>query len=277
MWLMIERALRLLDEALDRDVLLVKGAGLALATYASPTARPMSDVDVVAPRAALPGLARRLRDAGFREHASERPLTEADLELQLVAPMMAAPVLVELHAGLDKVVQRPIGYAEILARSTVAPGFRHLRIPAPADHVVLVALHLALSDFLHRPGFADLAALLADDADLNLAMDRAERWGVWTALATSLELLARLDAEAVPASALARCRARRLRRPLILRIFHLPGEAAAHSGSLGLPWILRQTLLRDDLAHWALGLGVYGAKRVAERALTRWRRSPSSG
>jgi hypothetical protein len=270
----LHRAMSLADAALTQPALLVKGAALCLGVYDSPTDRPMCDVDVIVAPGSLESTARALCDAGFRGSSTERALTQPDLELQLMAPTLAVPVLVELHVGLDKVVQRPIDYDAIFARSSTAPGFERLRVPALEDHLILVALHLAVSDFAHRAGFADLAMLITRGADVELAMCRAESWKVRSALELSLSLLDSLSPGLVSPRLLSGKRATRLRVRLARRVYSTAEPTSAPS--LGLPWILRQTLLRDDLAHWALGLGVYGAKRVAERALTRWRRSPSS-
>jgi len=178
----------------------------------------------------------------------------------------------EVHRTLDKLVPRPIDQQAIIRRATSAPGLAALRVPDPVDHVLLVILHLACSEFRHPCGWVDLALLFDRGIDLEALEDRARRWRMRTACYLALSTMAALDRPVVPAGFLARLRpgAARLRAlgSWQYRVGAYPVCPAPPAPGLG--WVLRQIPVRDDLGRWALGVGAYAATRAVERLL--WRR-----
>ncbi|HTJ80747.1 MAG TPA: nucleotidyltransferase family protein [Polyangiaceae bacterium] len=263
-WLALERTLTLLDQALPCAGVLVKGAALALTVYGSPHDRPMSDIDVLVPFSDVERARNALVANGFRPVTTSRPLSQLHLDVKLLAPMAAVSVLVELHGSIDKVASRRIDYAAIFRRAMPLTGMARLATPCPEDHVVLVALHLGGDEFKHRPGFADVALLLARGADVDTIVERARVWKASTVVGLAFDMLDEMFPGIVPARAVGAIRTRSARRRLLRRWF-APPLGATQPRALGLPWIARQTLLRDDLPAWGLGLARYGGKRVLER------------
>jgi hypothetical protein len=269
-------ALAVLDRALgSRGVegLVVKGAALAPTVYAEPWMRPMLDIDVVVrphdEEAALDALAAAggepIPPPGWR-------FSRARLgERQIVLSMGIGKFLVEVHRTLDSIVPRPVAYEEIFARSNVFLEHRAaLRVAALEDSALLVVLHAAVSDFQHPVAWVDLDHLLRLDLDLMALVERAQRWRLRTAAYVAFTTLRALGSRAVPDSLLERLipsplRLRALER--FYRVGHYPVRDMR--GALGLPWIVRQTPLRDDPWRWVLGLASYGSWRLLDRAWAR--------
>lgn len=263
-------ALDLLDEVL-RDAgahaLVVKGAALA-PLYPKPWAREMSDVDLLI----RPSDLRRVREAltryGFlMSQVAERPLTETALEVAVMTPSAVAPVLVELHLGLDKVVVRRLSMEGLFARATAFSTYRSLLAPALEDQVLLIILHLASDEFRHVTGLVDLELLLSQLPDVEKLVRRAREWRATTACYVAFRTLDALLPGVVPADLL-RALAPTVPRALaVATCFEVGAWPVARSPmQLGWRWIAKQTLLRDDTARWLFGVGAYGARRLLERS-----------
>ncbi len=271
----LEKLCRALD-ARGLDVLLVKGAALAITHYAEPWSRAMADVDVVVRPGTRDRVVQALVAGGFVVSAdAARPLS-AELfgETCLTLACGGARVAFEVHTRLDKLVARPIDHAEIFARASLAPSLPRLWLPADEDHLLLLSLHAAGHDFRHAPACVDLDLLLARGPDEEAVLRRARRWKLTTALFIMLSLLREHGSLHVSERLLQATEPHGLRRALVARYrAHVADEGAPLL--LGWPWIARQTLVRDDLPAWTGGLVRYAATRAVETALARFRPGPA--
>lgn len=268
-YLLREHVLSTLDDALAEAglrALLVKGAATC-SLYTQPYTREMGDLDLLADPDSLPALRRALVEQGWSlDGPRDRPRTEQSLELALRSPAPAS-MLVELHAGLDKVVPRLTMTRAVLGRSTLEPGRRALWLPSLDDQALLVILHLANDELGHRAGYVDLEVLLAAGASLERVAREAERWGATTACFAVLGVFERLVPGSVPASLLARLTPRGLRKWALERLFSLDAASIEErTRASGYGWILRQGVLRDDTTRWLRGLVRYAGDRALERA-----------
>src|SRR5262249_33249146 len=180
---------RLIEEGLD--ALLVKGAALALTVYERPWDRTMQDIDLLVRQDMRERVIEALEQIGFAAwRPAGRPLSwEALGEIPVEASCGGARVLLEVHTQLDKIVSRPIDYGEIFSRARPAPGCPGLLVPSMEDHLLLVGLHAAGTEFNHMVAFRDLALLLASGLDHTALIDRAKRWGLGTAMFVALSAL----------------------------------------------------------------------------------------
>jgi len=268
-------ALRRLSVALNAhnlDVLVVKGAALAMTHYVPPWARAMSDIDLVVRPGSRDRVLEALTTHGLVIVASaDRPLTtEYFGETCLTLPCGAASVMFEVHTTLDKLVARPVDYAGIFDRATPAPALAGLLLPANDDHLLLLALHAAGHDFRHAPASADLDLLLAGGVDEAALVRRAREWRLETALFLSLTLLRESGSVHVPTRLLHAIEPSGLRRIVVNR--YSLRIASRDPLQMGWRWVLRQSALRDDLAVWTRGVAGYGGARAVEEALL-WARS----
>lgn len=248
--------------------LAVKGVALASSEYSPPWARPMADIDLLLGPSDVARVTAALATAGWQVlRDPARPLSSALLETLVVAPPPLSRIPVELHASLDKVVPRPIDIGALFARGRPFEEAEWVWIPGREDHLLLVALHLAADEFNHLPGFADLEVLLRPGLDMGAVVERAKAWRATTAVYLALRTLEALGGPHVAPELLTALEPSRLRRVLLSRVFQ-PSRWPVTGGaiSLGVPWILRQTLIRDDRSNWLRGLARYAGIRVRERA-----------
>lgn len=254
------------------SALLVKGAALASTHYPLPWARPMGDIDVLVKRSELQKLRAGLSRAGWSmASTSERPLTEECLEIAVQSPGAYGSVLLEMHLGLDKVVVRRTDVSQLFSRATGLANLPGLYVPDAVDQLLLVVLHLASDEFRHLTGFVDLEVLLSAGVDLEVVVARARHWRATTPLYIALKTLEALRPGLVPPAALERLEPSAIHSALLSTSFDIGSWPVARSATeLGWKWITRQTLLRDDTAHWLVGLGSYGARRVLERTRQCW-------
>ncbi len=250
------------------DVLVIKGAALAMTHYQEPWARAMSDIDFVV----RPGARRQVLDAlaahGFVVGSTPgRPLSEGFFgETCLTLGCGGATVLLELHTSLDKLVARPVDYPGIFSRAAPAPALPGLLLPADEDHALLLALHAAGHDFMHGPACADLDLVLARGVDEGALLGRAREWRLETVLFVMLSLLRESGSTRVPDRWLHALAPTGLRRVAVDRYVSHIADARAQL-RLGWRWVVRQTALRDDLSRWARGVLAYAGARAIERVL----------
>lgn len=255
-----------------RDVaaptLLVKGAALALTVYPSPASRPMQDIDLLVRRADRDRVLAALTAAGGIVHESpDRPLTAEFLgETAVMMHAGSTSFLVEIHTSLDKLVPRPIDEAGLFARALPAPSLPGLLVPSAEDHALLIALHAAGHELRHAVALLDLELLFRHGIDFDTLVRRASEWRLTTVMHAMMTALHALGAASVTPAHVAAFDPGPLRRLLVERV-HDPAAALdpPRSSALGLPWIIRQIPLRDDLAAYGLGLGRYAAARATER------------
>lgn len=254
-------------------VMLVKGAALALTLY-PPGTRPMGDVDILARRGDRSSVIKALEREGFLRHSQpDRPLTSGLLgEAQFTVECGSIPSVVELHTSLDKMVPR-FRYERALWRRAVpaqkgSPPLAGLVVPSPEDHAVLIALHAASHEFHHQIAFLDLELLLRAGLDRNKLKLRSREARADSVMFVALSALRALGAASVDDDLIAAFDPGPARRRVIERFYNVgsfPIPRAAFR--LGLPWILRQTPLRDDLAAWTAGVALYAGLRAVDRAL----------
>ena len=250
--------------------LLVKGAALALTHYAPPWSREMDDVDLLVRAKDHDAVVRTLVAAGFvpGEPTADRALSRGMFhETQLYAQLGPTGVLVEVHDALDKLVARAVRYEAIFARATAAPGLDGLLVPCPEDHALLVVLHAAGHELRHEVGLVDLDRLLASGLDVSILEAHARAARLETALYVALSALDAAGSPHVPAELLRRLAPSPLRAGLLALVYAPRDVPIAKSAPrLGLPWVLRQIPLRDDLLAYASGVFRYAAVRALERA-----------
>ncbi|MEP7119909.1 MAG: nucleotidyltransferase family protein [Byssovorax sp.] len=255
-------------DVLGAPALLVKGAALALTVYPSPASRPMQDVDLLVRRADRDRILAALVAAGGVVHADpDRPLTGDFLgETAVMMPAGSTPFLVEIHTSLDNLVPRPIDEAGLFARAIPAPGLPGLLVLDLVDHTLLIALHAAGHELRHCVAMLDLELIFRGGVDLDALVHRASEWRLTTVMYAVMSALLALGAASITPAHVAAFDPGPIRRLLIERVHH-PAAALdpPRPGGLGIPWILRQIPLRDDLAAYGLGLGKYAAARARER------------
>lgn len=263
--------LKLLSAALaeaGERAMLVKGAALALDVYPTPASRPMRDVDLLVPPAREEAVIRALASGGLErcEQPGRKRSGKMLGETQLIARAGALTLLVEVHATLDKIVPRPFDIAAIERRASPAPkGLDALLVPAPEDHALLVAQHLASHEYRHPIGLLDLELLLRRGLDPALLVRRAHEARLSTVMFVALATLHALGAASASPDLVAAFAPSPLRRAA-LALFYDVGRypVARGEGELGALWILRQTPMRDDLARWTAGLVRYAAARLED-------------
>jgi hypothetical protein len=251
----------------------VKGAGLAREVYDPPWEREMVDIDLLVPEEQLARAVAALEGEGWvvRARGPERWLTAGVFhEVVVVASAGVATMAIELHTALDKVSARPIDVDEILGRSSPLGGLDGLLLPEREDHLLLVVVHFASSEFRHTQALVDLERLLAHGVDWDRVSRRASRWKLSTALWASLVLLVEAGSARVPPPVLERLRPRGVRRWALGRVYDLSRLPPSDEPlELGWRWLSRQAPLRDDSVAFALDVLRYAAARAVEKAAPR--------
>jgi hypothetical protein len=218
-------------EAAGIPTLLLKGAGLALAHYPAPGARPMDDVDIAVPIEHADRAIAELRAAGLRTTHEPKPdlvsLGHAETFLD------HADRVLDLHwdllrwAGSDAPIWEAAVPVDLRGVAT--------RAPSATDQVLLVTAHGAYWNMVHPMRWvADLHVVLRSEID----WDRLERLAVerelTAPLARALGYVRERFAAPVPAevvTALAGHRARPLRR-VAHRVCALPPSSRRAAGLL---------------------------------------------
>ena len=248
--------------------LLVKGAALAMTHYERPWHRAMSDIDLLVVPEQQDRVVSALEAAGaVLTPIPGRPWTTSALgERHLVRKMGAVTQLIEVHRAFDKIVPRPIDAAAIMDRGSPASELPQLIIPCAEDQFLLVALHVAFSDFQHPNAWVDLSRLLERRLDWAVVLQRAQQWRMQIALYVVLESLKFVVPGSLSADQIRPLRPNMLRRRWISSQYQLGGYPLyARPKRQGLAWMAGQTPLRDDLGDWGIGLMRYAVHRALER------------
>ena len=170
------RVTGVLDAAGCQPIVL-KGAALAHSHYRQPWLRPRLDVDVLVGEGSHERASRALRDRGY-----QRPPFVSGRLVMYQEPLVRAEAgglehVVDLHwrVANPQAVSRVLSHAEMAARSLMiaVPGGR-LRVPCPADALVLACVHRAA----HHHGARDLLWLF----DIHLVASRLSE-AEWHAVA----------------------------------------------------------------------------------------------
>lgn len=165
---------------------IVKGQAIVDLAFPKDEIRLSGDVDLLV-GADGEAVVRALADMGYQEgrpHSrhfkfGERGFSQHDERL---------PGYVEVHRCLDKILLRPIPYAEILGRAKPS-GRQGFRYPSIEDLILLVVLH-ASSDIFFEPERVrrDLHFLLKfGKPDMEIVSARARQWELSRALRRLLD------------------------------------------------------------------------------------------
>jgi hypothetical protein len=249
------------------DALLVKGAALALTVY-PPAARPMSDIDLLVRPGARAQTIAALARKGFAEHPPKARPMSGELLGESLLTLVSGSIssVVEVHTTLDKIVPRPVDERGLFERARPAPDLPALFIPSPEDHVLLIALHAAGHEFHHPVAFLDIELLLRGGLNIEILARRARAWRLGSVMFIAMATLRALGAASVTDAHVSAFDPGPLRRAAIARFYSIGSYPVARSPlRLGLPWILRQTPLRDDLGAWLRGVAHYALLRAADR------------
>ena len=230
-------------------VLLMKGAALAVGVYGSFAARPMADVDLLVPAGAAADAQRALRAAGWTAAgdgaAARDALYAGHHHLAPLADGDGGGVIVEVHAG-PLPPGHPFAFgADALwrnARPAEVRG-RPVQVPAPAPHLLHLALHFAWSHALRSGGWRavrDVRAIACRAApDWDALPGQAREAGAAAAVHWTLRLARGLVDAPVPAVVVEALRPPgpewMLRRLEMHLAAALAGEAACPS-----PWLERR-------------------------------------
>ncbi len=212
---------------------IVKGQAIVDLAYPADQARLAGDVDLLVGQDEA-AVCNALLWAGYKEKTHAKRAHSAPLlgERAFIVKSPALPSLVEVHRFLDKAILRPVDYAGILARATPSQraGFRY---PTAEDLLLLVVLHesVAQTPSMERTQ-RDLDMLMRNtQPNMNIVRARAQAWELSRALETILQ-----------------------------------GQAP-HTTKDASPfrYFWQQRQQHDSQLTWAMGLGRYVYKRLADR------------
>lgn len=260
-------------EAMQRDritALLVKGAALALTVYPDPGARRMSDIDMLVADVDQERAVRALEQLGWLVARNEaRQLSGVMLgETMVQARLGALTFTVEVHASLDKVVRRPIAFADLVTRASPAPGLPGLSVPSREDHTLLVALHASTHAFRHTLALQDMELLLRSGLDKRLLKERCDQFQLRTVMFVMLSVLRNLGAASVDDELVRAFEPSKVRRGMLDRFYDLKQYPPARGDeSLGWLWLVGQAPLWDDPQRFVAGVMKYAGVRSVERGL----------
>lgn len=190
--------------------LLLKGAALGRTVYPSPAERPISDVDLLVPRASLAVVQQRLADLDYTllsPTATGWPgcwLYRYKAELVAVGCGANAGLLVEAHWTLVELpyyIER-IDIAEAWRQAQPAPGLPQAQIADPAVLLVHACAHLALhhSRDLRLIWLVDLHRLVCGAAlHWPRVLHLADAWGLGLAVGACLAVANRWLGTPAPA------------------------------------------------------------------------------
>ena len=260
-------------EAMRREkitALLVKGAALALTVYPDAAARRMSDIDMLVDEADQTRAVQALEGLGWLvAHDERRHLSSGMLgETMVQARLGAMTFTVEVHASLDKVVRRPITFAELMKRAAPAPGLAGLSVPSREDHTLLVALHASTHEFRHTLALQDMELLLRSGLDKRELQERCEQFQLRTVMFVMLSVLRNLGAASVNDELVRMFDPGWVRRGVLARFYDASRFPPVRGDeALGLAWIWGQAPLWDDPRMFAAGVMKYAGVRGIERGL----------
>jgi hypothetical protein len=173
--------------------LVFKGAALACTAYPDPACRPMGDIDLWLPAAAMPAAQAALLAAGYRLRTrADRPpgwQADRDGEIQLMGGA-AGQGLVELHYGVfagewsHRTMTVDADGLFCRARPATLAGCPAWTL-SPEDAIIQLAVHLAVNHQMAYPGLRGLLDVVllgrTGHADWSVVAERAREWRVATA------------------------------------------------------------------------------------------------
>lgn len=207
---------RLLDGLAAAGVpcLLLKGAALGRLVYASPAERPVSDLDLLVPRAGLAPAAAVLARLGYRlpGPSARGPIGRWFYRWRAELPAVGRSsenrgLLVELHWSL---VELPyymvrIDMAEAWQQARPLPGLPAALAPDPAVLLLHACAHLALhhSRDPRLIWLVDVDRLARSELDWGRVLRLAQAWGLGLAVAACLSAAGHWLATPIPGSVFA--------------------------------------------------------------------------
>ncbi len=211
-----ERVLREVVDVCSRlniDLMLLKGASLALTVYSGFHERPMGDLDVVARGADAERLWTALREAGWAlEYEGGAEFYDDHQHLPPLIWSGGLGVVLEIHRSLLAVRSPfPIEEAEWWNHAHRVDFDGHaVRVLEPEDQLLYLAIHFAWSHALARGlgrTVRDVSAVIAaTPPDWNVVVRRAEAGRAASTVYWTLRLARSLGGAAVPAEVLAQLR-----------------------------------------------------------------------
>lgn|GEM_PF-2389228 len=250
--------------------LLVKGAALSLTVYPDAAARRMSDIDMLVDEGDHAAAVHALERLGWLVSRDEkRRLSRVLLgETMVQARAGSMTFTVEVHSSLDKVVRRPIAFADLASRGLPAPGLEGLSVPSCEDHALLVALHASTHEFRHELALQDMELLLRSGLDRDALRERCEKFRLRTVMFVMLSVLRSLGAASVDDDLVQRFDPGRFRRTILDRFYDVERFPPARGEEeMGIAWVVRQAPLWDDPSMFVAGVARYGVFRGVERML----------
>jgi hypothetical protein len=215
---------------------IVKGQAIVDLAFPKDEFRLSADIDLLAGDDGEP-VAAALKAIGYEEntpHSRHFGFGERGFH----QPGKRLPSYVEVHRCLDKILLRPIPYAEILARATPS-GRKGFRYPAMEDLFLLVVLHASADIFFDPERIRRDLRFLIDHGkpDMDIIRSRARQWELSRALRRLLS--GRYPQEARP-----------------------PGAwSASNTGA----YLMRQLLWHDSPLTVLRGLAKYSLARLLDR------------
>lgn len=271
--LLREHALSHIAQALahqNLDALLFKGAALVRTVYPKGAARPMSDIDMLARPGESSWVVQALVDAGATpESPLRRPYSGALLgESGLLLRLGNLSMWIEVHAHAGKLVPVPIALDECFARASRLSALPSLYVPSLEDHALLIAVDASQNEFRNPMALLDLELLFRAGMDWAALLACARRYRCTVPLFLALSILRSLGAASVRPEHMGAVAAHLspLRRAALSAVFERRANGLFARGDfrLGLPWMLRQFPMRDDVGAYARGLLHYAGVRVYE-------------
>lgn len=253
----------------------LKGPALADRLYPDPTLRPSSDLDLLVAPEALDAAVAALAPLGYAEHGDAFTRGYARAHHHHLHLERRGGVPVELHFRASVGLGATLDAGPLLARALPAPGWPGLRVLAPDDELVFLAVHSTRHVHERLGWLLDLARFLdAAPVGGDALAAAARRAGAARAVASTFAELARLG-HPVPAALLAPLSPRRARAASALASALLGRAEVDRAGHL--LRMLREAVLTDRAATATRRLAhhvVWFVRRNTHRLLHRARRGP---
>lgn len=182
-----------IDAELDRvglDAIALKGPLFARRYYPRASARGSSDIDLLVAEARIQDARTALAAVGYvgEDSPEEERFRREHHHLHFHHPH--APVL-ELHFHAYRGFGVTLTSEALLARSEPVPGFSRLRVPAPEDELVYLAVHAASHRFGRIGWLYDLKLMVEvlTPEQIERAAARAAEWGYARVVALTATML----------------------------------------------------------------------------------------
>jgi hypothetical protein len=240
-------------------VIVLKGAYLAEAVYGDDALRPMTDIDLLVPRAELARTQAILLDMGVGQQQSENTESRRRQILHL-AQVTIRDLLVELHWTITL----PIGPVKVdstglwdRARPVMIAGVEVLAL-SPEDLLLHLCLHVCYQHFLEEGlrSFCDIAETIhrfQGEIDWPQVAARAREWGASRYVGLALHLARSMLGAGVPDAVLEQLVPGGLDQRIL--------EAARES-----------VLARTGYSQWMPKFDLLGAESFGDKARLLWQR-----